>query len=647
MYNFGDNNYCNKKRWGTYYEQLKRAVNEENKSFLIIGPGDNIVPVVLKHLIPDAVVETYDIKNSPTYKGDLCDFSFVVGDKSWDCILCCQVLEHIDFSKFENIVDMISRHSNKQIIISVPHKLSNSMCEFHKWEMDSSITPVKIKKILSQYGDVMMDMITDRIYIYDIKKQFMNNGVSICIAAYDVCEFIKESLDSVVSQTWFKTHDNWEIIVGIDGCEKTLEYLKPIMHNYKNLKVLMMDSNKGTYVTTNTLMKNASYENIFRFDADDIMFPDLVETVMNKKEDASIVRYGYVNENSNGIHKGAIFIKKSIFLKYGGFRPWKCSGDVELCTRLKHVEKYKEIADILCYYRINENSLTRSGETVVGGELRKNYHLQIRNDIYTPDEAVIDCVTNTYKEIQPMQNGIDIDEYKDNEETIDKLKKHLGDCGISICLTLSDNWYKNIDKCIDSIIKQNWFVCYIMKYEILIGVDNDESVVKVLKDKYVGNNYNIKIFNMNSSCGKSTVLNTLISNSLYEHIVVFDTNYIMNNNLIESIMCAKEDAVLVRPRCNTYYVDFNGLKYGHLYIKKSMFLKYGGFNPDSDSPEDDLYNRLKPIENIVDISNVLMTKLQPDMNGININTTLSNSEIELTTNSYNLIELKMDNKKIL
>ncbi len=36
--------------------------------------------------------------------------------------------------------------------------------------MDSSITPVKIKEILSQYGDVMMDKITDRIYIYDIKK---------------------------------------------------------------------------------------------------------------------------------------------------------------------------------------------------------------------------------------------------------------------------------------------------------------------------------------------------------------------------------------------------------------------------------------------------------------------------------------------
>ena len=31
-------------------------------------------------------------------------------------------------------------------------------------------------------------------------------------------------------------NDNFEIIVGIDGCEKTFEYMKTIMHNYKNLK---------------------------------------------------------------------------------------------------------------------------------------------------------------------------------------------------------------------------------------------------------------------------------------------------------------------------------------------------------------------------------------------------------------------------
>ena len=96
-------------------------------------------------------------------------------------------------------------------------------------------------------------------------------GVSICITAYHVEKYIKDCLDSVVNQTWFNTHNDWEIIVGVDGCEKTLSQLKTIMNNYKNLRVFMMDSNKGTYITSNTIMSNATYENIFRFDGDDII----------------------------------------------------------------------------------------------------------------------------------------------------------------------------------------------------------------------------------------------------------------------------------------------------------------------------------------------------------------------------------------
>lgn len=34
------------------------------------------------------------------------------------------------------------------------------------------------------------------------------NGVSICNTAYKADKFIKECLDSVMNQTWFKTHEN-------------------------------------------------------------------------------------------------------------------------------------------------------------------------------------------------------------------------------------------------------------------------------------------------------------------------------------------------------------------------------------------------------------------------------------------------------
>ena len=117
-------------------------------------------------------------------------------------------------------------------------------------------------------------------------------------------KYIKDCLDSVVNQTWFKTHNDWEIIVGVDCCEKTLSQLKTIMHNYKNLRVFMMDSNNGTYITSNTIMSNATYENIFRFDGDDIMCPNLVEKIMTMKYSVAILAGGKSIRNQSKMFGG-------------------------------------------------------------------------------------------------------------------------------------------------------------------------------------------------------------------------------------------------------------------------------------------------------------------------------------------------------
>lgn len=59
-------------------------------------------------------------------------------------------------------------------------------------------------------------------------------------------------------------NDNWEILFGIDGCEETLNYLPSIRKNDKNLCVFMMKNNKGTNITTNTIMTIAKYDNLIR-----------------------------------------------------------------------------------------------------------------------------------------------------------------------------------------------------------------------------------------------------------------------------------------------------------------------------------------------------------------------------------------------
>lgn len=134
-YSFGELKYCNRKRWDYYYEQLIHSLNNTHKSYLIIGPGDGIIPKLIEHLNNKSTVKTFDIKEGSTYTGNLIDIDKIVNEK-FDCILCCNVLEHIEFEYFIKIIKYLEKISNK-LIISIP-EFNNKICKYHKWEINNS-----------------------------------------------------------------------------------------------------------------------------------------------------------------------------------------------------------------------------------------------------------------------------------------------------------------------------------------------------------------------------------------------------------------------------------------------------------------------------------------------------------------------------
>lgn len=152
-------------------------------------------------------------------------------------------------------------------------------------------------------------------------------------------------------------------------------------------------------------MKEAKYENLFRFDSDDIMRPNLVETIMNKKEDCSYVRYNLKNFGGSvkvSVACGTIYLTKTLFEKCGGYRPWPCAADDELYYRIKFDENTKVLNDVLMYRRCHQNSLTQSKETGIKSEKRRPYR-EIVHKMRNSDKPIVDfkieCVTNTFKEI--------------------------------------------------------------------------------------------------------------------------------------------------------------------------------------------------------------------------------------------------------
>lgn len=118
-------NYVSLERWISYYYQIDqinlicKELNKKSLDILEIGPGDGIVSAILRE--KGHRIKTMDIDSSlnPDYVSALPAID--VPDKSkFDCILCCEVLEHIRFEDVErSLVNMAKL--TKYVVISVPH----------------------------------------------------------------------------------------------------------------------------------------------------------------------------------------------------------------------------------------------------------------------------------------------------------------------------------------------------------------------------------------------------------------------------------------------------------------------------------------------------------------------------------------------
>ena len=107
--NYCFDQYIDINRWASYYRQISEIVRSGPDSILFIGVGDGIVPAIIKHALPDTLCDTFDFDEDlgPDIVGDVRNISEVV-EKKYDCVLCCQVLEHIDYSYFSNIIGQLS-----------------------------------------------------------------------------------------------------------------------------------------------------------------------------------------------------------------------------------------------------------------------------------------------------------------------------------------------------------------------------------------------------------------------------------------------------------------------------------------------------------------------------------------------------------
>ncbi len=258
--------------------------------------------------------------------------------------------------------------------------------------------------------------------------------LSIIIPTYKNTKYLTECFNSILNSV--KDYDV-EVIVGIDGCLETVNFLKSNKFNEK-INFYFFHKNQGPYIVKNSLIKLTNSENILFFDSDDIMCEDMINDIIVNIKKHLVVKPIYIdffdgtkiNLKSKKIASEGIFaIKKELILKFNGFEPWICGADTERSLRLlNNGIKFKFINEkILFYRRIHEQGLTSRKDTGGGSDLRRMYNDKIINknyrgplsELHTSEFCTLDRIN--HKKVQEI-NDLFLDKEK-NKKIISEILK--------------------------------------------------------------------------------------------------------------------------------------------------------------------------------------------------------------------------------
>jgi glycosyltransferase involved in cell wall biosynthesis len=108
-----------------------------------------------------------------------------------------------------------------------------------------------------------------------------NQLVSIIMPSYNTGEYIKNSIQSVINQTY----TNWELII-VDDCstDNTDEIVTPFLTDNR-IRFLKNKKNSGAAISRNYALREAKGKWIAFLDSDDIWLPEKLERQLNYMEE--------------------------------------------------------------------------------------------------------------------------------------------------------------------------------------------------------------------------------------------------------------------------------------------------------------------------------------------------------------------------
>ncbi len=236
--------------------------------------------------------------------------------------------------------------------------------------------------------------------------------ISICIFTYNRAEYIKETIESALAQSY----NNYEIVVVNDGSTDNTE---EVVNSIPSKKIrYFKKEHTNAPDTRNRVLKEAKGDYILWLGDDDLLHEDILKTYveyLNKYPDADIfyckllafnehkgilrqfVYTDWYNRQEDlasflimgqPIPDGSSLISRKIYNEIGGFnKDFNRAQDYEFYSRVFTTKKYnaKYVDEFLVKYRIHEKNITLnlSGkidfkyETMILRKLIENYDLSL------------------------------------------------------------------------------------------------------------------------------------------------------------------------------------------------------------------------------------------------------------------------------
>lgn len=233
--------------------------------------------------------------------------------------------------------------------------------------------------------------------------------VSVIVPAYNQAKYLKQTLNSVLNQTY----NDWECVIVNDGStDNTAKIAKNYVKKDKRFKYIYQ-KNKGLAGARNTGIKTSQGEYIGFLDSDDLWKPSMLEktvTFLAGNHKTSIVSgaWSYVDKNGKLISRKngpakcenylvellfgnlfpvhALLIKKAVFIDCGFFdSSLPSSEDWDMWLRVANKGyRFNYVNDLIAHYRIHNNTITSNNDRIKKGNfsvLDKFFTAQNNHDI--------------------------------------------------------------------------------------------------------------------------------------------------------------------------------------------------------------------------------------------------------------------------